>query len=86
MKKECVIRFVEFYKTYEKTSYVRIYLDEQKEIEQIKIVVDSYKNLKKFSYEDYQGILFVKAVVYNEDKDVEFEFDGDDYEKIKNQK
>lgn len=82
MKKECLVRFVEFYKLKEKLSSVKIYLDEGKEIEQLKIFIDSYKNSIKFCNDDYQGMMFVKATIYNEDKDIEFEMDGEYYEKI----
>lgn len=83
MKKECLVRFVEFYNLMDKVSCVKIYLDEGKEIEQLKIFIDSYKNSKKFCNDDYQGMMFVKATIYNEDKDVEFEMYGEYYEKIK---
>jgi len=82
MKRTCCIRIVEFYKDYEKTSKINVFIDEEKFTEQIKDIVNSYSTLKRFTNNDYVGILFVKAIVFDDDLKELFSLMGEIYEKI----
>jgi hypothetical protein len=82
MKRTCCIRIVEFYKDYEKTSKINVFIDEEKFTEQIKDIVNSYSTLKRFTNNDYVGILFVKADVFDDDLNELFSLMGEKYEKI----
>lgn len=82
MKRTCCISMVEFYKDYEKTSKINVFIDEEKFTEQIKDIVNSYSTLKRFTNNDYVGILFVKADVFDDDLNELFSLMGEKYEKI----
>ena len=64
MKKAVYIRAIEFYESYEKPVQFSIYVEENKEYEQIKDFFYSWEKVKRFCNKDFSYLLFVKAIVY----------------------
>lgn len=84
--KKCSLLVKEFFFEFEKLTEINFFVEETKKIEQIKNFFECYQIVKKRCNLDFIGMLFVKASVYNEDGDLEYEMKGEDYEKIQKEK
>lgn len=72
MKKKVFIRAIEFYDSFENPVQFSIYVNENKELEQIRIFFNSWENVKRFCNKNFSKLLFVRAIIFNKEGLEEF--------------
>lgn len=81
MIRKCIMCLTECYDSYEKKTEVRFFIEGEELKEKIKLLLESYKVLKRMCNLNFVGILFNKAIVYDANLNVVFTMNSEDYEK-----